>query len=190
MPAPYGTFTKATTNRYQPNTKALNYFALQLVTDAVATSSIPLVSNAKSYFWDSHPNFQELKNTTNNFTTLISLQHDQQTQLLYPNDWKDKSKSVKFWYWAMMVNTTIEASPLNNDLIQDVHDEMVDLLTLNNATYTNSISQGGAGIQYHNITDLNVLVEDTILKEGENIDRPNYLTSSLTIILKVYLGNV
>lgn len=188
MPAPYGTFTKQTLDHNQPNTKALNYFVLQMITDAIATSSLDLVNNAKAYLWFQHPNFQELKNADSTFTTLISIVDDQATRALYPQNWKDKGETVPFWFWPMQINTTIEATPENNILIIDVRDDIVDLLTKNALKYTNSNNQGGVSQIYSNLPSLNIITEDFIIQEGQNTNKPNYLTSSLTIVFKISLG--
>lgn len=190
MPAPYGIFNKQTLDHKQPNTKALNYFVLQMVTDAIATSSLQSISSAKAFLWLQHPNFQQLKNVNPNFTTLITVVEDQATRELYPQNWRDKGEAVPFWFWAIQINTTIEASPQNSILIMDLKDEMINLLTKNATNYTNSINQGGVSKVYSNLSTLNILTEDLILQEGENNNKPNYLTSSLTIVFKITLGTI
>lgn len=188
MPAPYGTFTKSTLNHNQPNTKALNYFVLQLITDAIATSALPAVNTAKPFFWFQHPNFQELKNADPTFTTLITVAEDQVTRELYPQNWRDKGEAVPFWFWAMQINTTIEASPANNVLIMDVKDELINLLTKNAYSYSNSVNQGGVSQIYSNLSNLNTLTEDLVVQEGTDPNKPNFVTSSLTIVFKISLG--
>lgn len=189
MPAPYGTFTRDVIENNQPISKDLNYFVLQFITDAIAQSALTrLQNNARAYLWDMHPNFQQLEAQIDGFNTLVSIIHDEATQELLPNNWQDKREEVPFWQWAMDVHTTIPYSPVNNDVIQDVHDEMIKLLTSNAGTYDNSISQGACTQIYNMIPRLNKLTEKQVLKEGNNVDRPTFLTSRLTIIFKINLG--
>jgi len=189
MPSPYGNFTKSTLNHNQPNTKALNYFALQFITDAIVTSAIPGVNTAKAFLWDQNPNFQLIKNADPAFTTLITVSHDFASQELLTMNWREKGGLVPFWWWAIDIHTTMEATPANNNLISDVNDELVNLLTKNTGVYTNSINQGAGGVIYNTTPSQNLITENQIFKEGQNPERPNFVTSVLTTIMKVYLGD-
>lgn len=188
MSAPYGTFIKNTVKNNKPPTKALSYFILQFVIDAVATSSLVSVNTAKVFNSNLHPSFQELKNLDSSFTTLITTYYDSATQELYPSDWKDKKTVTTFWWFANQVNVTVEATPLNNDLIKDIQDEMIDLLCNNANIYTNNLDQGGAGLQLFLNPRQNIITENQIFMEGENPQRPNFITITLTIVSKIHLG--
>lgn len=189
MPSPYGTFTKSTYDFNQPKDIDLNQFVLQLVTDAVKTSSITELSTAYVAPYYMAPNFEKLKSLDNVNKCLITVAHDSQTQALYPEASINARKTVKQWLRPYVINTTIKNSPIsNNEVIYRIHDELIDLLTLNNIQYTNDITQPVTVLQtetYVNRPQSNLLLESTVLHDGYS-ERPSYLISSLTILFKIY----
>ena len=93
---PYGTFTKSTRNFEQPNSKALDLFITQMVSDAVNASTIPLLQGAYVTPWYRYPSEQELKTNNINTNCIITTQHDQDTQALYPDPSINRGKVLQY----------------------------------------------------------------------------------------------
>lgn len=168
---PFGTFVKRTVVRRQSNNKNLQYFIEQMIDDAIKTSSIPTLAGAKVVPTDLYANQAKL-----NESCLITVSDD----MIDEDDSRDKLKTTKTWTKFYTIRMSIDNTPGNQDLIKQIHDELRDLLTLNDGPYSNT-APGTITETYSNRPLHNLLIEEQILYEGDNQERPSYLTSILSI---------
>lgn len=182
MPAPYGTFNKSTRNFQQPNTKALELFIAQLVTDAKNASSNTLLSGAYVTPFYNYPSQQELKASGLPTQCIITTQHDQDTQALYPDPSISQGKVLPYWVRPYQINATIKN--INNaETVIDLRDELIDLLCFNEGEYTND---GSSTETYKNRPQHNTLLEERIIHEEATATRPSHYYVTLTILFTIY----
>lgn len=174
-----GNYIKATTNRGQSNDLTLLYFVIQLVEDAVQSSTLDLLQQAKVVPREEYANQFQSK-----VPALITVHHE---IALNRDNSIDKLQTVNVWAKTYDIYTSISTTQYNDITIKQVHKEMKDLLLYNTGEYSNINASGAVTERFKTRPTKNKLVEENIFYEAETLgQRPNYLTSILSIQFNIY----
>jgi len=179
------TYTRSTWDFKQPNSKQLDLFISQLVDQAVQTSTISLLTGAYVAPFYRYPSEQELKTNNINTNCIITVQHDQDTQALYPDDSISLAKKLDYWIRPYVINATVKNIVNSQDMseqIIEIQDELIDLLCFNDGEYTNS---GTLTETFKNRPLHNTLLEKRIFWE-DTTNRPSHYYVTLTILFTIY----
>jgi len=179
------TYTRSTWNFQQPNSKQLDLFIAQFVDQAIKTSTNSILAGGYVTPFYRYPNKQELKNKDINTNCIITTQHDQDTQALYPDPSISQNKNLAYWIRPYVINATVDNIVNNLDMseqIIEIRDELVDLLCFNNGEYTNS---GTSTETFKNRPLHNTLLEERIFWE-DTTNRPSHYYVTLTILFTIY----
>lgn len=176
----YGTFTRNIIQNNQPDYKQFDYFVLRMLTDALPISPQPILANSTFVdFLENYSNLQELQNK-GNYKALITVTHDGVTQNLYPNETDQYSKVTTFWQRPYVIRLSLFASPENNELIKVLQRELLDLLVYNEQEYIETSTSLKCN------TNANRILENFITFNGEDPNKPNFITFTTTILFKIY----
>lgn len=183
----FGTFTRVTLDYKQPNTKQLDLFIAQMISDGVKQSTLDILRGAYVSPFYRYPNEMELQNHNINTDCIVTVQHDQDTQALYEDDSNTKGKVLSQWTRPYVINTRIkninEKTGLNqSEIIKEIRDELVDLFTQNQGEYSNT---GSSTETFKNRPLHNDILEDVTIYEGSK-QTPSHIVNSLTILFTIF----